>query len=92
MRGYDGHWQPVAASSDVVKGSRSWHDHGDDVYLDDSQLATSLVRWTSGRAQLYPKFIPSARSLLLSIIHLRWARIMVASVNPGARLTGGEVL
>jgi hypothetical protein len=60
-RGYDGHWQAVAASRDVVKGSWSWHDHDDDVYLDDGRLATSPVRWMSDRAQQCPKLIPSAR-------------------------------
>jgi hypothetical protein len=61
LRGYDGHWWAVTASSDMVKGSGSWHDHGDDVYLDDSRLATSPVRWMSDRAQQCPKLIPSAR-------------------------------
>jgi hypothetical protein len=35
---------------------------------------------------------PSAKIFLLSVIHLCWARITEAGANPGARLTGGEVL
>jgi hypothetical protein len=31
------------------------------------------------------------RFLVLSVIHLRWARITAAGANPGAQLTGGEV-
>jgi hypothetical protein len=31
------------------------------------------------------------RFLLLSVMHLRWARITAAGANPSARLTGGEV-
>jgi hypothetical protein len=61
LRGYGGHWRAVAASSDVVKGSGSWHDHGDYFYLDDDRLATSPVRWMSDRAQQCPNHIPSAR-------------------------------
>ena len=38
------------------------------------------------------ELIRAPRFLLLSVIHLRWAQITVAGANPGARLTGGEVL
>jgi hypothetical protein len=39
-----------------------------------------------------PELILAPRFLLLVVIHLHWARIIAAGMNPGARLTGGEVL
>jgi hypothetical protein len=39
-----------------------------------------------------PELIQALIFLLLSVIHLRWAQITAAGANPGARLTGGEVI
>jgi hypothetical protein len=39
-----------------------------------------------------PELIRAPRFLPFYVINLRWARITAAGANPGAWLTGGEVL
>jgi hypothetical protein len=91
-KAYGYHWLTSMAHDDIVRQSKAWHDRVNGGSRGDDRAATSPASGYGVRAATMPRLHPLRKNFLpWVIIRAPLGTNDSAGVNPGARVTGGEV-